>query len=688
MNEYDDYVTDYLTHNFKNMRADLIPRDFEIEAKIITASKIEYLLESSKDNVLKAWGNMAFTAHGKSYEINFEHGYFRNIVCTDQQGHPKIGIGDVSILEELGICAKGELPIRTPLISLFRLLKNISIEEAITQLAEMFEINRDTPLKPETNLQIFFNENSIVFLKYCQTIYKYHIDDCDYYYALVLIKYLGKKKVLIPVSCLERNQYCFPPVLPDNIQPLFNGHCLKRGGSKPIVILTDSIELAGINQIVLDQARVYDIVWISWWSDGGPDLNFEWSLLKNHRVFYILKEHSGLDDKTVYINAKAVKKQLDQIGVKEFKYVHYHACGNGSAKQSMYSSPFPIVYTVEEFEKAMSCKNPSQPLSFKKFKNDLSQLAPRRRILMSPFIYDRSATLICGDSASTWFALNMTFALSKGKSAFEGWCSGSKPAEVLYLYGEDDGYFSFGEKLNVILKVFTEREKVPFEQFKNPHLSILGLAQPFPKEAGVIISFSKFSWNVINKQQYPHDYQAAEFVNSQVASVGNQQKSEGKLLVLDNLFSDSKGSLTIQNILINEFKRCGWAVIIVDSFENKASLNKLNTDSVIKIRKNASDKSILEMSVKVDSLFNGENKFICKLDFNAGHPAFMRIKDQPPKWPGALVKPRCELVRDVKELYLKGFKGQAIADELGISLSMVKKLKAEFKISKPRVKKI
>ena len=684
MNEYDDYIENYLIHNFKNMKADLIPRNYEIEDKVILASKIEYFLQTSKDNVLKAFAGSSFTApDGKTYEINFrDNGRFWKLTYVDQEGRQliKFNSGYKSILEELSICAKGVPAPVTPIINLYRWFKATSLDDAIFQLARLLDINKDTPINP-TELIPMFEWDSKAFIQYFIDVFEYRI--CEFSYGLILIKYLGEKKVLIPMCRFFTNQYCFFPFSSENNTfPLFNA--FERKNSMPIVIITDSIEIAGINQFILDRARVSDITWISWFGEGKTISNFDWSLLKDHRVYYLLKEHSGQGGKLVYNTAKTVKNKLDQIGVKEFKYISYLDDGIDHEVPSGLSKPIPVIYTVEEFEKVMSVKDPFLPLSLQEFRNNLSLLARDRALLMSPFIYQRSATLICGDQNSApWFALNMAFALSKGARAFEGWCSGGKSATVLYLHREDNGYFSFGEKLMLILKIFTDRDKIPFEQFANPVLPLWGsYPQAFPIKLGNINHSCNFFWNIIDKRQWPYDYQIAEFVKFQTAHIGNQPQLERKLLVIDNLFSNSIESMTIQNNLITELKRAGWAIATVTS----STINKPAADSMIKVKSSTSDEGSLKISVNIESLFKGEKKFICKLDCNTKHPTFVKIKERSPKWPDPLKKPRWQLLAEVTMLHNGKFKGQEIANKLGISLSMVKKLKKEAILSRPRIK--
>ena len=191
MNEYDDYIENYLIHNFKNMKADLIPRNYEIEDKVILASKIEYFLQTSKDNVLNAFAGSSFTApDGKTYEINFrDNGRFWKLTYVDQEGRQLIRFnsGDKSILEELGICAKGVPAPGTPIINLYRWFKAISLDDAIFQLARLLDINKDTPIN-QTELIPMFEWDSKAFLQYFIDVFEYRI--CEFSYGLILIKYL------------------------------------------------------------------------------------------------------------------------------------------------------------------------------------------------------------------------------------------------------------------------------------------------------------------------------------------------------------------------------------------------------------------------------------------------------------------------------------------------------------------
>ena len=204
MNEYDDYIENYLIHNFKNMKADLIPRDYEIEDKVILASKIEYFLQTSKDNVLKAFAGSSFTApDGKTYEINFkDNGCFWKLTYVDQEGRQliKFNSGYKSILEELSICAKGVPAPVTPIINLYRWFKATSLDDAIFQLARLLDINKDTPINP-TELIPMFEWDSKAFIQYFIDVFEYRI--CEFSYGLILIKYLGEKKVLMIAGFLS-----------------------------------------------------------------------------------------------------------------------------------------------------------------------------------------------------------------------------------------------------------------------------------------------------------------------------------------------------------------------------------------------------------------------------------------------------------------------------------------------------
>jgi DNA invertase Pin-like site-specific DNA recombinase len=67
-------------------------------------------------------------------------------------------------------------------------------------------------------------------------------------------------------------------------------------------------------------------------------------------------------------------------------------------------------------------------------------------------------------------------------------------------------------------------------------------------------------------------------------------------------------------------------------------------------------------------------------------PTFKRHEYVSDKWPKAMRKPRNQLNSEIIKLHRAGNKGPAIAKELGISLSLVKKRKTELGLSKTRPK--
>ena len=155
-------------------------------------------------------------------------------------------------------------------------------------------------------------------------LYGFYIDDVNILSHLLFVRYFDNKKIVLPLHWLEGLGIPWH-FFPDERSPFFNQVYLS--GNIPIVILTDSVELAGINQEILDRAQNPDIAWLSWYGEHNAVEKMDWSLLKGCRVYYLLLEHSGFGGKRVYDTALAVKKKLDEVGVAEFKFISYLAAG-------------------------------------------------------------------------------------------------------------------------------------------------------------------------------------------------------------------------------------------------------------------------------------------------------------------------------------------------------------------------
>ena len=695
MNQYDDYINDYFTHGFVNMRDDHIPRDFETENQIMLANKIEYYLQNSikQDNLMIFKNSNGILPDKRTYKIEFiTNKYFNRVKYYKSDGSPDLLL-DIQNTKNISIVELRNFP----LVNLFRLIEKNHISKAINRLSQklnnkFYLSNKLDNLQVEKIFSHNYKDDPFIrksFDKSKKNQYKFHyIDQLISNFMLtkfsIRVEYLDKKKIVIPYFYGEKNKRsncCNFYPLKRQMQPLFNNTFLS-GNSEQIVILTDSIELAGINQQVLERLHIDTVVWISWYGEKEIIPSVNWELLKGRRIYFLLKEHSGFGGKNAYETANAVKSELDKFTekdkIKEFKFISYLANGVDDDIQSTKSKIFPDIYTVDEFELIKNNKIFIPPFDLDKFKKYSLMLANKRKILMTPFIREISTTLIHGNAeCSTWFALNFTYALSLGKRAFEGWNSREKDGTVLYCYGEDTASNSLDEKLSVISQIFKKRAEARIKQ------AIMSFAS------------SNFSSKVINKKQNFSDSEIIQYIKSQINVFQNINR---KLIVLDNLFSGTSESMVIQNNFLKELKKDGWAIVIVDSTTKNNKTNSkakkmLAVENIVKVKK-CKNPYKLKMSVNIEKSFGLTAKqrkgFHCELDSSTKNPTWKRVKDSSQKRRVFSRAERdylkteirkwhyeCEFNEDYEEKT-----GLQVAARLKITPSMFKKLKDECRLSK------
>jgi DNA-binding Xre family transcriptional regulator len=245
----------------------------------------------------------------------------------------------------------------------------------------------------------------------------------------------------------------------------------------------------------------------------------------------------------------------------------------------------------------------------------------------------------------------------------------------MYLHKEKEAHDSWGEKYNLLFPMFQQRED---------HNNNYSDSNQCKTDDGII------GRNLIHKQ-FREQEGVSEYAmkESVLKLVDRQRKSPVKLLILDELFGCDPESYVIHNTLCIELRKRGCAVIsvisepVIDPTFNR-NLQRFMNDSSISIRKRSSAEGILTMQINVASPFDGESKFRCSLSRNGSHPNFYKVKSHKPKRADPLKWPREQLIQKVIKLDEDGLNGQEIADKIGISLSMVKKLKGVAGISETR----
>jgi hypothetical protein len=690
-----------------------------LEYLISLAGQIEYFLGKTKEATCHVFNGLSFSLNGKLVEIKFQDNCFDKIVTESR--YYRIP----TLFEQLGINNSLMPKVEVPLINLFhQITRNMNFTDTICQIADLldhkFYRGKIAPKK-------FNSEDAFIW----------GLDGISYFYEnewspiQIFYKYLKDSDQKIRFSIFKDNEisercFSFFPFDWKSLLPLLNICTLEDMMWSSAVILTDSFQLADINQCFLTSQGCRDIVWTAWDGNAKTIDHVDWNPLQSHRIYYLLKEHSGLSGKAVYEISLAVHKKLKKLNcegkfnLKGFKYVSCLPNGISNIIPSSQRLFAPVVYSPDEIKERSNISS----LSFVSFKNNLKTLASRRCQLMTPFIFERSATLINGkrEAGKTWFTLIITYALSIGRTAFKGWHSGNKTAQVLYLHGEDYGFNSSGKKLADIVPCFTEKNSNNLYSRSFSINSHKNSEEQDSKNKFIPISDNFFLISVNknpegtsvarecsdNKDAYDAR-QMAGYIKEQANCAssyalvdvdgGLDAFPRRKLIVLDNLFTDNSEAMTVLNDLVRTLKRDGWAVIIVadkkdknfqqnelhpNTKKNKGSqLNRLYTDTKITVRKVVAQEGILRIGINVASPFSGKSRFTCKIDFNKDPISFIREEKSSELWPKAMMDSD-SLNKQIEFLHNTRHKGKEIAEKLGITHSLVKKRKGILGLSKKR----
>lgn len=454
---------------------------------------------------------------------------------------------------------------------------------------------------------------------------------------------------------------------------------------KKIVIITDCLD------IFIDRKNIQkDITYVSWDHPHVEIKELNWNILKGCHVFYILTEHSNRNLEDVYKTSVEVKKELDKVNIKSFRYVFLERHRN-SAGQLTPIRLIPYIYSFEEYH---YLKNPQTPPAMN-LKLHKSQVIKTQESLLHPYFKTGTATLIYGNSEvnKTVFVLMIAHAMRLGQCAFKGWREGKEPSSGIYFFnnhGNNQTNTYFKHLKNVSEKIFLERNK-----YKN---RLSGYIYP----PDFKIFFENYD-SLSNK---------ADFIKKNI-----QALSSRKFIILENVYCDPN-LLPEQNILVRELTDHGWCVIIVADFDqtpkkakntktkNKKSKNS-KTNLQLYLKKMTTIDNVLRLTPQRPSIFGNtrlkveiknskivpikeRKNIICELSLDIKHPTCNQIslvkrKKITPKERNkmkAFIKEAATHAKNVPDEKLaetkKMISDKAIAKKLEITTSMVKKLRREI----------
>ena len=551
-----------------------------------------------------------------------------------------------------------------------------------------------------TNLAPFIEEMSCdIELPYLQKTlpqplnYYTYLENDGYIESCMLVEYIDDKKVILPCFFHKQRELLYFSLYLKNI-PLFNKYWLLKYPNA-LVIITDSIELAGNNQQYLLQERESNIVWVSWYGENQSVPDIDWTPLKNRRVYYLLKGHSGFDKKAVYETAFSVRERLYGI-VKEFNYVSYfHETPTFDNKRG-YEKRAPVIISYQQFFAYFEVKNTTHqnhcgilPLNQYFSSNQDKAQTDQCRKLFSPLIYEKTITFLYGNrrDGKSWLSMGIAMALSQGKQLFEGW-KAETPKGVLYIH-EDSKDSDLHEKYEILRNTYNH----PGPCTGNTPPSLGNLPWQVQRSGNLVIcTVPESSLDITS-------ISCTSSVYSQLSVVANRSGHFGgmSLIIFDGIsslakLSDNNESAMAANIFLKELQRLGYAILIIPpsthittSYQIANIAKRLPVDSIIRVKKEKTlDASKIGISIHIEKGFKLKD----------GDPQNLRIEFSPnaenPKWEiNRSKRPVTEEIALIKNFMnmRKRVTEDEMAKQLGVSKAMVKKRKQQIRGKRPISKK-
>lgn len=648
----DQFIGEYICYCFQEMRNPYVPRNYELESKITQAFKAEYLLfwEMRKDVALN---KRIFYKYDQPL-------FFKKNEFPFQVRAPRL----------LHYCENNRISIDKALIELQKKISLVPSSQVDSEKKELQEeLNKYRNSNTKNNKEkikslrehINILKNSVLVSPFTGQNY---YNDTEAYFEdndaipefLIKIHYFPDSKILLPAFKAANDYdrvYYFSPYL--KIQPLFNLSYLKQR-SQAIVIITDSIELAKKNQRFLEFGKRTDITWASW--SGGRDAieDIDWSPLKGRKLYFLLKEHSGMGTEQVYETANALANALPPPQYRPLKYISLLPDIKPSPQPWYQLSQYPMVWNHTELKQNISSGHNSI-LSLNDLYSSKITEEGNQRLIFKPFIYERTVSLLHGPlgACKTWIAINIAAALQHGAKVWDGWEATDK-FKVLYIHGKMSRA-CFNEKLKVVSKQYDSAKEIL--EFENPK---------HPNDNDVYSAMREL-----------------DLVFSILEDFYKKHSTFPQLIILDSLpfirkLQNTKGRKIELNKQLEEIKHKGCSILIVYDAFNKSELNGFKKDWPIEALVKVTPKEAVspeKIATSVSLLSGSRDK---------GAQTYQQIEFEPeaeiPRWE-ILTTERDN--NENKFLINRLLSGRAqisdndIARKLNITTDKVKKLKNEIR---------
>jgi hypothetical protein len=331
-------------------------------------------------------------------------------------------------------------------LSLLQLYRNVrphldSEEDAVRHIAEKAKINCDPFLPLEIDGRTYWHTREMDAgtpeLLVASGVYEFK--NQDGFVLFYVTRYAeGESKQLIPTTRWSKGSDHGPKLtlLGEQLYPLMHLDLLSKNQTAS-VILTDSIEIAALNQRKLSEEDAANVAWTAWYGEQRAIPNVQWDALQGRHVCYFLAEHSGYGLRKVYEIAMKAYAELKLVGEITLDFFDDASGKNMSCDE--FETKAKADFGLELPGKAI--KTAGQIAGLKFSIGSASGKAKPGKYLLPRFIKEKTLTLLYSDThvGKTCFALDTAFSVATGTEAFNGKLGlgpGDQPRRVVYVDGE------------------------------------------------------------------------------------------------------------------------------------------------------------------------------------------------------------------------------------------------------------
>ena len=425
------------------------------------------------------------------------------------------------------------------------------------------------------------------------------------------------------------------------------------------VILTDDIACAEFYQTQLLRSGNFDLAWLSWYGDLKL---YPWEQLKDKQVYFFMGPHSGLSYAQMLETASEVQEQLRAVGGSKLSLIFMNSNEFLGAWASPYKENIPMIINLEEWKNRTANLRIQGSDSFGCFKH---KVAPRPRLFtpfgIAPSLVYGNRILVTGPGNRKEVFL---LALLTPFCSYTLMPASSK-GTVLFVRHDQSYFHDWAATLqgNHGLNVSDLNQW----QLSN------NISGPYPLLLDMPLNISTLD---------PKSTSDCQHLLTLIEQAVWRQNTEGsKVLVLDSLSQFLVKVLNSTLLFLENLYNNGWTVFFVES-RRTPYLKAFHCDQVIVVEPSAVCTGN-EVVCSTETLIHGKIKKFYSINLVDRNQPILKESSYNRK-PAGLLRPRWQLEKELIRLFRAGAKGKEIAERLQISESMVKKLKREYGLSKPR----